>query len=228
MFSNTKQMRTAFRPAASVILAALILSPCGFAFAAALSDEAVRDAYFLGQHHDASVTSYLDKYIKHLPPPKTGPYISSIAFFTPFAQLVETSDRKMGNYSAQQAEQDHRGHKDFIRIDVEIDLTPTYGPFLSTAELGDKPRSTLVSRFPDFWHDFTFQVHDGDRLIESASIHGAPKYICGDQYGSCSLTGASVQLELPATLFASDTASITVTPPVGAELTAQFDLSQLR
>ncbi|HEY8713919.1 MAG TPA: hypothetical protein VIM00_00985 [Candidatus Acidoferrum sp.] len=216
------------RPLCSAILAALLFSSNTLAFSTALSDEAVRDAYFLGQHHDASVVSYLDKYVKHLPAPKTGPYISSIAFFTPFAQWVELSDRRMGNYSAQQAEQDHRGHKEFVRIDVEIDLTPTYGPFLSTAELGVKPPSGLVLRSADFWRDFTFQIHQGDRLLDATTLRGNPKYICGDQYGSCNLTGASVQLELPADSFASDTATVVVTPPAGAELSAQFDLNALR
>jgi hypothetical protein len=50
-----------------------------------LSEEAVRDAYFLGQHHDQTLNLFLAKYIKVLPMPKSGPNISSISFLTPFA-----------------------------------------------------------------------------------------------------------------------------------------------
>jgi hypothetical protein len=222
-------MRAALRSVCSAIVATLFFLPTSFGFATVLSDEAVRDAYFLGQHHDASVVSYLDKYVKHLPPPKTGAYISSIAFFTPFAQLVEFSGRKMGSYSAQQAEQDHRGQKkEFVRIQVEIDLTLTFGPFLSPDELGPKRPNGMVPRSADFWRDFTLQVHDGDRLVDGATLRGSPKYICGDQYGSCNLTGASVQLELPADSFISDTATVIVTAPDNAEISSEFNLNSFR
>src|SRR5713101_4573657 len=54
-------LRTPFRPIVSVLTAALLLTPSSFAFDSPLSDQAVREAYFLGQRHDAS---FLSKYIK--------------------------------------------------------------------------------------------------------------------------------------------------------------------
>src|SRR5713101_9146086 len=63
-------LRTPFRPIVSVLTAALLLTPSSFAFDSPLSDQAVREAYFLGQRHDAS---FLSKYIKSLPTPRTGP-----------------------------------------------------------------------------------------------------------------------------------------------------------
>jgi hypothetical protein len=71
-----------------------------------LSDTAVREAYFLGQRHDESLTKFLNKYTVFPPPPKVGPYISSVAFFTPYAQVVQLSDRHASGYSAQQAQLD--------------------------------------------------------------------------------------------------------------------------
>jgi len=85
-----------------------------------LSDEAVREAYFLGQRHDAS---FLGNYIKFLPRPKTGPHISSVTFLTPFAQLAQISSNYVGNYSAQQALLDQRGQQEFVKITIEIYLT---------------------------------------------------------------------------------------------------------
>src|SRR5260370_39141465 len=81
-----------------------------------LSDEAVREAYFLGQRHDGSYPSLMGNYIKRPPAPKSGPHIFSITFLTPFIQLVANSDRFIGNSSAQQARLDHRGQAEFVRI----------------------------------------------------------------------------------------------------------------
>ncbi len=54
----------------------LLSSSASFAFQSPLSDEAVREAYFLGQRHDGSFAHLLDKCSKRLPPPKSGPHNS--------------------------------------------------------------------------------------------------------------------------------------------------------
>lgn len=53
------------------------------AFDTPLSDTAVRQAYFMGPRHDESFARFLDLYCKHLSPPKTGPYMSTVEFLTP-------------------------------------------------------------------------------------------------------------------------------------------------
>ncbi|GAC1668685.1 MAG: hypothetical protein NVS9B4_24650 [Candidatus Acidiferrum sp.] len=103
MTAEVLAMPSFFRPCLSILTAALLASPASFAFQSPLSEESIREAYFLGQRHDQSLPRFLEKYISHLPAPKTGPHISSIAFFTPFAQLAQGSARYIGNYSAQQA-----------------------------------------------------------------------------------------------------------------------------
>jgi hypothetical protein len=113
-----------------VLLAALLAAPPSFAFSSPLSDEAVREAYFLGQRHDGSFARLLDKYSKRLPPPKSGPHISAITLLTPFAQLVRFSESYVGNYSAQQAESDHSDQEEIVEISVEILFTPSYGAVL--------------------------------------------------------------------------------------------------
>ncbi len=121
-------MPSSFRRCLAFFTAALLLSPFSLAYQSPLSEESIREAYFLGQRHDESFASFLSKYIKLLPPPKTGPYISSVTFFTPFAQVAQLSDRHIGNYSAQQAQLDHRGQEEVVEIFVEIQLTSSYGP----------------------------------------------------------------------------------------------------
>src|SRR6267378_416457 len=84
------------RPLLATFLAALLVVMPTAAFQSPLSDESIRDGYFLGQRHDGTFPSILGKYIKLLPQPKSGPQISSITFLTPFIQLVEYSDGYIG------------------------------------------------------------------------------------------------------------------------------------
>src|SRR5216684_2941185 len=122
-------MRYLFRLFTSFLVALCVTLPVS-AINTPLSDEAVREAYFLGQRHDGSYPSLMGNYIKRPPAPKSGPHIFSITFLTPFIQLVANSDRFIGNYSAQQAALDHRGQAEFVRIIVEIKLTPPTEPSL--------------------------------------------------------------------------------------------------
>ena len=108
-------MPSSFRPCLSILAAALLLSPSSFAFDSPLSDQAVREAYFLGQRRDESFASFMDKYTKHLTPPKMGPHIASITFFTPFALAAQLSSQHSSGYSAQQAALDHRGQAESVR-----------------------------------------------------------------------------------------------------------------
>jgi len=197
-------------------------------FQTPLSDESVREAYFLGQRHDGSVARFFDEYAKHLPPPKSGPHISSILFLTPFAQFTLFSDSYIGNYSAQQALLDHRGREESVKITVEIYLTTTYGSFISNPfAAGSRSSSALVPRPADFWKDFRIQVYNGRQLLSPSDSEGRPLYRCG-RTGPCRPRGAAVDLKFPASAFTSDTATIEVIPPEGDPVSIDFDLIRLR
>jgi hypothetical protein len=221
-------MPSRLRPICSIVISALLIAPLSFAFDASLSDEAVREAYFLGQRHDQSLAALLDKYVKHLGAPKTGPYISSVAFFTPFAQVAEFSAHYIGNYSAQQAELDHRGQKEVVRVVVEIEFTATYGAaIVSQASSGYSANPTANQRSRDFWRDFQVDIYDDAQVVTPSSTLGGPKYSCGDN-GPCLISGASLEFEVPAETFHTDTANIVVTPPEGSPVSVNFDLYRLR
>ncbi len=215
------------RPALSLVLAALLLSPASFAFNSPLSDEAIREAYFLGQRHDGSFARLLDKYSKRLPPPKSGPHISSITFLTPFAQLVRFSESYAGSYSAQQAALDHRAQEEVIEISVEIFFTPSYNALLPVPT-GSRPGSPQGYRLRsyDFWKDFQAHVFEGDEERIPERHTGEPDYICAER--GCILTGATLHLEFPATLFTSDSVTVQVLPREGPEVSVDFDLTALR
>ena len=194
------------------------------AFQSPLSDESIREAYFLGQRHDAH---YLTNYIKFLPMPSTGPHIYSIAFLTPFAQLVQFSSSYIGNYSAQRARLDHLHQHEVIKIVVEIRFTESYGAFLPEPVASSSRRSPTPSARPhDFWKDFQVQVYDGKELLSPSVSGGRARSACG-RFGPCQLIGAALELEFPPSAF-SDTATIKVIPPKGEAVNVNFDLGSIR
>ena len=208
----------------SIAMAALLVSPASFAFQSPLSDESIREAYFLGQRHDAS---FLTNYIKFLPPPKAGPYISSITFLTPFAQFAQFSSNYVGNYSAQQALLDHHGKEESVKITVEIYLTNSYGALIPNPAASQPHSSALIPRPYDFWKDFRVLVYNGSQILSPSASGGRPLYR-GGRNGPRRPMGAAVDLEFPANAFTSDFVTVQVVPPEGAPVSVAFDLTRLR
>lgn len=210
------------------LLLSLLLMPSAFAFDTPLSPEAVREAYFLGQRNDKNLRDLLSKYVRLLPAPDSGPDISSVTFLTPFALLAQLSSQRTMNYSAQQAELDHRSQPEIVRILVEIQLTPTYGAVIPrpTGSRSGSPVGYAL-RPDDFWKDFQVQVFNKNKELTPASSSGVPHFGC-DQEGGCTLVGATLQFEFPAKAFRSDDVTIEITPPEGDPFSVDFDLSTFR
>ena len=219
-------MPPAFRSSLAFLTSALLFVPPSFAYGTPLSDQAVREAYFLGQRRDESMYDFLNKYTKLLSAPKTGPHIASVTFFTPFALLVQYSSRQ-SDYSAQQAAIDHKAHDEIVEIQVEIQFTQSYGAIIAVPTHSRSGSPTAIQqRSPEFWRAFKYRIHDGDEEITTEDMSGEPQYSCSD--GGCSLTGAIVYFQFPATAFKSDSASVEVTPREGDPVSVDFDLSALR
>src|SRR5215470_3052721 len=106
----------------------LVISPSSCAFETPLSDTAVREAYFLGQRHDDSLARLLNKYVRYLEAPQSGPYIQSVSFLTPYVLAAINASERVG-YSAQQAQIDHDKTPEVVRVAVQIWLTDSYGPY---------------------------------------------------------------------------------------------------
>jgi hypothetical protein len=220
-------MQLSSRSLASVLAALLLMTASTFAFDTPLSDQAVREAYFLGQRHDETMATLLNKYTKFLPAPKTGPDIASVTVFTPFALLVQQSSQHASGYSAQQAALDHRDQSEFIRIIVPIQFTASYGAYIVRPTGTRSGSSTGFTPRPyDFWKDFDVQVSSDNKKLRAFSSSGQPTLLCDE--GGCTLTGATIQLDFPAEDFASGFATIDVTPPEGDPLSVDFDLTHLR
>ncbi len=220
-------MAKSSRPFLAVLLALLAISPESFAFNSPLSDEAIRDAYFLGQRRDESTARFLAKYKQPLAVPKTGPYIASVELLTPYARVVLVSSQQTMGYSAQQAEAEHRGKEEAVAMNIEVLLTSSYGP-LFTRPTGERSGSPIgfAFRSPDFWEDIQVQVTVGDKIVKPAHFTGEPNYMCAED--GCRLTGATLRFEFPASAFTSDAATVQVSPPEGPDVLVDFDLTSLR
>jgi hypothetical protein len=217
-----------FKSLICLLVAALLPPTPSFSMDTPLSEEAVRDAYFLGQHHDQTLSDFLNKYTQSLPMPKTGPDIASITFLTPFALIAQESNQRAMNYSAQQAEQDQRDQQEIVRIVIQIQLTETYRALIPTPT-GSTSGSPIgfAKRPDDFWKDFEVQVVDKDRTLVPLSSSGDSSYSC-DNDGGCVISGATVRFEFSAKSFKSDSPTIQVTAPEGDPVSVDFDLSRLR
>jgi hypothetical protein len=231
MLSEVNTM-SRLRPLLAVLVAALVTaSPC-LAFDTPLSEQAIREAYFLGQRRDDSLARFLSKYTKYLEPPRTGPHIASITFFTPFALAAHSSSQHAAGYSAQQAQIDHRGKAESVRIIVQIQFTESYGALIP-APTGSRSGSPtgFIPRPYDFWKDFDVRIFNSRSEtadpLRPFSSHGEPNLLCGDD-GGCSLTGATLTFDFLADAFESGEAFIDVILPEGEPVDLNFDLSGLR
>lgn len=227
---------TQLRFLCSVLVSLLAFPFPSSAFDTPLSDTAVRQAYFMGQRHDETLGHFFDSYYKRLPPPRSGPYISSVAFLTPYALLAQFASQQPYGYSAQQAEIDHRGMTETVKVIIEIQLTETYPAFMRNPEgrtTGSPWRH--IQRPGDFWRNFQISVISGGKTLRPFTSTGEPNYICGDsdlvglaigEY--CTLTGATVQMEFLAGDFSTDLARVAINPPEGEAVAVDFDLYELR
>ena len=212
----------------ALLAVVLIIEPqAALAFQTPLSEQAVREAYFLGQRHDESISRELEKYTQYFSIPDYGPQIASVSYLTPFAQAVLASSNYIGNYSAQQAQIDHRTQAEKVQIQVTIRFTDSYPALVpAPARSLRGSQAPLAPRSSDFWRDFQVTVFDGDKPLDPVSLEGRPDYNC-TRY-SCSLVGATILLDFPAETFAQQDVTVQIDPPEGDQLVTNLDLSTLR
>ncbi|MFI5095780.1 MAG: hypothetical protein ACHQIK_20325 [Candidatus Acidiferrales bacterium] len=213
---------------APVLLAfGLALSPL-LAYDTDLSDTAVREAYFLGQRNDDKTRAFFEPYTRHLPLPKSGPYVSEIRLFTPLAQVVEVSSRTTGGYSAQQAQLDYRDRGDSLLLEVHIEFTPTYSQIDAVRPSGKNgAEKGIVLRTEDFWQNFRYGILQREDWLEPRSMHGEPEYGRADRSGTNALIGAWVYLDYDAGNVPSDDTEFHVFTPDGQDVAVTFDLAKL-
>lgn len=221
-------LRSPVRSVASVFAAACLLAPPSFAFDTSLSDQAVREAYFLGQRRDEKTALFLEKYRRHLAIPESGPWVSTVEVFTPFAEAVELSRQRSIGYSAQDAAQDYRKNATYVRVTITIEFTNTYGELIQekSGQRSGSPNAFSV-RPSSFWKDFSYRLFDGDDVVEPLEMHGSATYRTADD--STMMTGAQIVLLYDAEKISSSAdAAVVVDIPGHPQVVAPFDLATLR
>jgi hypothetical protein len=140
---------------------------------------------------------------------------------------VLLSSQQNANYSAQQAQLDHRHQKETVQVQIAIRFTSSYGPMVP-AHPGATPKDhpALVPRPSDFWRDFDVAVFDADKLLDPTTSSGRPDYVCDE--GGCYLVGATLLLDFPADAFVQQDVTIQIDPPEGDQVVTNFDLTQVR
>jgi hypothetical protein len=245
---------SAFRPAFASIAAALLAAALPLsAFQSALSDESVREAYFLGQRNNETTSAFFAPYLKTLAPPKSGPYVSEVEVYTPYIQVIETSRLNTVGYSAQQAAREYHSHAVTIFVRVRIDFTSTYGALelYRSGRLDQAPKAGSTVPTPDFGHDFRVGLSQRGGWVEPLSIQLLPAsglsggHVAFSPYsgptaarpkgegyyrggGRFCLIGWQVWLEYDARDVVSDDALIEVFTTDGQHITVPFDLQRLR
>ncbi|HEX9345430.1 MAG TPA: hypothetical protein VF900_05865, partial [Candidatus Acidoferrum sp.] len=154
--------------------------------------------------------------------------ISTVEFFTPYAEAVELSRQRSFGYSAQDAAQDYRKNGDRIRVTITIEFTNTYGELIQekTSQRSGSPNGFSV-RPSNFWKDFTYRLFDGDDLVEPLEMHGSPAF--RTVADSTMMTGAQIVLLYDAEKISSSAdAAVVVDIPDHPQVVAPFDLATLR
>jgi hypothetical protein len=219
--------RPRLRFIAVTLASILVVAPTSSAFDTPLSDTAVREAYFLGQRRDGSLGKLLDKYVLYLQPPKTGPYIQSVSFLTPYILTAIFSSEQVSIYSAQQAQLDHLKNPEVVRVTVQISLTDSYAAY-SASPYGTDPHSPkgVFARPSDFWRDFRLRTFQKEEMVIPTNANGQPLYWCTD--AGCTLSGATLTFEYPASAFTDTSVTIQIDPPEGDPVVVDFDLTSFR
>lgn len=222
--------RTPARSIISVLASALLVWPIPGVVGATLSDEAVREAYFLGQRNDEKTALVLETYHRHLPMPQSGLYVSEIELFTPYAETVDLSRQRTFGYSAQQAAKEYRDRGDVFRLRVRVFFTDTYSQrtYAQAATQkdgrGTKLRQDARARSGG-WQGFQVQLWQKDKLIEPLEIPGIPVFrgytVEGTSYGF------DVVLHYDGDEIGADNAQVVVLTPDGQRIVADFDLARL-
>ena len=189
-----------------VALFGLVVPRVGFAYDHPLTDEAVRDAYFLGQDLDRC-NEFLAEYTQSLRVPNSGPQVAEIELLTPYAQVVEVSHEHPMGYSAQQAAADYKKRGDSIQVRVKVLFTPTY------------------TGSDDFWRDVSVGLVQKKHM--AATGVSAQLLYTSDTDGGSWVIGANVFVEFSVTGVESDSVDVEVIPPGGAGVRATFDLGRL-
>jgi hypothetical protein len=192
----------------------VIVSCTGFAFENPLSEESVREAYFLGRSTDSEkLNRFLEQYVRH---PK-GTAVGPISLRTPY-DLAVLRALQNGNYNAQQAQIDYEAQRNLMAVSFSLYPHRPYPlPVMPTMGVGAAKNLEEV----DQWNGFRFEVSQHG-VIQAKASTSRPIYDKNE------IIGAEIVLEFEVRQFASDRTKIQIVTPEGEVVTAEFNLGKLK
>ena len=208
-------------------LCALLALPAA-AYLHPLSEEAVREAYFLGRSTSTEkLPLFLEQYTRRFPAPAKGPHVAAIEFRTPYVLAILRS-RSNSDYNAQRAEIDYRKQPDLLVVRVLIYWTRSFPRSAAAASKGNgKSQGCSDDGLPGF-RTCVAQDRSVDRIAVTREVE--PRKVSRKGILMCrGCPGATeVILEFDAAQFSSGAVQVEVTPPEGPSVKADFDLSRLQ
>lgn len=185
-------------------LLSVILALPASAYDPSLSEEAIREAYFLGARQGGLGAEFLAHYSHTIPEFSVGAYVSLISVSTPFAQVALHASRTM-NYSAQDAVKDFHDKVMVFRIHMEICYMPDAPP--------DSLKVKLVQNKKEIVPDFA-----------ERSAYYPPT----DAYTHLPSIGETIDLGFRPDKFDSSNLTIQIATPDGRTAETEFNLQTLR
>lgn len=189
-------------------LFAVLTPQRAFSYDHPLGDEAVRDAYFVGQDK-TGVNAFLAPYTQELPLPDSGPHVAEVELSTPYTQVVEDSAQHASSYSAQEAADAYRKRGDVLLVRVKVLFTPTYS--------GDD----------DYWRGVSVGLIQKGKHMGGIGVTGQPIYTADPEGGELPI-GANIYVTFSVNGVQDGPLQVEIEPPGGAQVHAKFDLSSLR
>jgi len=158
--------------------------------------------------------------------PKDGPQIAEIELRTPYAQVVLHARQNSMSYSRAASEKDYTGAREVVVVRVRINLTPTYPAYIVDASRKGK----ITPRPDDFWRDFKVRVLQGSE-VNPVQTRGRAVYQSGlvtPRLSDDPLVGAEITLEFDGSQLRPDSTRVEVITPDDQTIEAEFDLDALK
>ena len=223
-----------FRYAARVLAMAILgcLSPGEYlgAYEIPLSPATLHEAYVLGRRNDQATAEFLSPYIHACSTTEQCTLIAQVELLTPFAQIVDLSQRRAtSNYTEQQATDDYHRRGDKIIVQFTLILPQAYATAQKRPAQENPPDDqTSTLRPENFWQNYRFNLKQNAKLIPSRSVHSSPVYSAPTQDKPSVLDGAAVFIEYEAKDVAQEDATVEIVTPEAKTLATTFELKKLR
>jgi hypothetical protein len=190
--------------ATGAVLLAVSLAIPACAYDVPLTENAIRDAYFLGTRQTSLGSAFLAEYTRIIPELSVGGYKSTVTIETPFTQVAVFAGKKL-NYSAQDAVKEFSGKPLVFRIHMDI------------LYMLDAPPDAIK-----------FKLIQNKKELTPDSTERSSYFPASDKYTRPPAIGETLQLEFNPSRIDSSTLTILIDASDGQHGETEFDLQSLR